>query len=191
MHLTMTLSAGQRVEFSELGDFFRLMAGTGTVTVQYYLNGAQVAEGTNVQVGYAERFTSGTFDRFAITNTSGASQSITVATRLGNEVHYDTPPNGQVTVTNTAGAFSQAQKTVTNASGQLLAANTARRYLLVQNNDTAGVLYVKLDGSTATSATGITIQPGGSYECAGYAPTGAITAIGSIASNANVVIVEG
>ncbi len=190
MHLTLTISAGQRIEFSEQADFFRMMAGTGSVTVQYYKNGAMVAEGTNVQVGYAERFTTDSFDRFAITNTSGFSQTITIATRLGNEVHYDTPPNGAVTVTNVNGAFTQSQKTVTNASGQLAAANGTRRYLLIQNNDASGIVYVKLDGSTATSASGIAIQAGGSIELSNFVPTGAITAIGSIASNANVVLVE-
>jgi hypothetical protein len=73
----------------------------------------------------------------------------------------------------------------------VLAANANRRYLLIQNNDTAGIIYVRLDGGAATAATGIKIAAGGSYECAGYVPTGAITAIGDIASNANVVAVEG
>lgn len=189
MHLTLTMTAGQRIEFVEPGDFFRLMAGTAPVTVEYYKDGKELAEGTNVSVGYAEKFNGSTFDKIAITST--ANQTLTFATRLGNEVNYDTPPNGQVTVTNTSGAFTQAQKTVTNASGQLLAANTARRYVLIQNNDASGDVYVTLDSTAATTDKGIKIGAGASYECWGFVPNGAINAIGSIASNANVVTVEG
>ncbi len=189
MHMTTTLTAGQRLEFYERADFFRLMAATGAIDVQYYKNGALIAEGDNVTVGYAERFLNDQFDRVAIT--SATAQTITVATRLGNEVWYDTPPNGQVTVTNVSGAFVNAQKTVTSSSTTMQAANALRRYLLIQNNDATGDIYVRLDGTAATLTTGVKIPAGGSYELAGFVPTGAITAIGSIASNANIVTVEG
>jgi hypothetical protein len=189
MHITLTMTAGQRIEFVEPGDFFRLMAATATITVEYYKDGKELAEGTLVSVGYAEKFNEGSFDKIAITST--AAQTLTFATRLGNEVLYDTPPNGQVTVTNTAGAFTQAQKTVTNASATMLTANTARRYLLIQNNDATGDIYVTTNGVAATTTNGIKIRAGGSYEIQGFAPTGAINAIGSIASNANIVAVEG
>ena len=129
------------------------------------------------------------FDRIAIT--SATAQTIQVATRLGNEVSYDTPPNGQVTVTNVNGPFTNTQVTVTSGSTQIDAASTARRYLMIQNNDVLGDIYVRLDGVAATLTTGIKIPAGGYYEVTGFVPNGAITAIGSIASNANVVIVEG
>lgn len=89
------------------------------------------------------------------------------------------------------GAFTNAQKTVTNISAQLVAANAARRYLLIQNNDTAGIVYVRVDGTAVVTGFGIKIAPGASYELQGFVPTGAIHAGGSIASNANVVVVEG
>lgn len=189
MHLTTTMTAGQRLEFYERADFFRLMAATGTVVIDYYRNGALVAEAENVGAGYAERFMNDGFDRVAIT--SATAQTIQIAMRLGNEVFYDTPPVGNVAVTNVSGAFTNTQATVTNASTTIDAASPARRYLLIQNNDATGDIYVRLDGGVATTLTGVKIPAGGSYELTGYVPTGAITAIGSIASNANVVIVEG
>lgn len=88
-------------------------------------------------------------------------------------------------------ALTNAQRTVTNASATMIAANAARRYLLIQNNDATGNIFVRLDGGIATAATGIKIPPGGYYENFAPAPTGAIVAIGDIASNANVVTVEG
>lgn len=196
MHNTLTINAGQIVEFIEPGDFFRLMASTAPVTVEYYRRGAKVADGVNVQAGYAERFLGEGFDKLTIT--SGTAQSITFATRLGNEVWYDVPPVGQVQVTNTptvnvgntAGAFLQVQQTVTNAAGWLLASKANRRYLLIQNKG-AGDIYVTLNGTPATVALGILIEAGGSLELQGYVPTAGISAIGSIASNPSVIVVEG
>lgn len=185
---TVTMTAGQRLQFHEPGDFFRVLAATASLTVEFYANGKEIAEAIGVGAGYAEKFDLGQFDRIAIT--SATAQTIQFVTRLGNIVHYDAPPVGNVAVTNTGGAFTQAQATVTNASAQVLAAKTNRRYLLIQNNDLTGVVYVAVDGGAATVADGIAIQPGGSLEFQGYVPTGAINAIGSIASNANCVAVE-
>lgn len=185
---TLTIAAGTTIPFAEAGDFFRLMSAANAVDVFFYKNGAEVARSEGVSGGYAEQFEKD-FDR--ITIKSATTQSVQYVTRLGNRVQYDAPPVGNVTVTNVNGAFVNAQKTVTNASAQMLAANAARRYLLIQNNDAAGDIYVRLDGTAATIGTGVKIPAGGSYELQGFVPTGAIFAIGSIASNANVVTVEG
>jgi hypothetical protein len=187
MYQKTTIGAGSRTEFIEASDFFRILAAQQVITVEFYLNGAKVAEAFDVGTGYAEKIPSG-FDRIAIT--SATAQTIQFVTRLGGDVRYDQPPTGNVNIANTAGAFNQAQATVTTTSGQLKAANAARRYLLIQNNDSSGDIYVTLDGTTATTAKGIKLAAGSSMELSSYAPTGAINAIGSIASNANVVIVE-
>lgn len=183
------MTEGQRLEFFESGDFFRLMQAPSVINVQYYRNGALLDEAKSVGAGYAERFKNGGFDRVAIT--SSTAQNIQIAMRLGNEVFYDTPPVGNVAITNVSGAFTNVQATVTNASTTINPARPTRRYLLIQNNDPTGDIFVRLDGAAATTLTGVRIPAGGSYEITGYVPTGAITAIGSIASNPNVVIVEG
>ena len=182
MIITTALTAGQAQEYTETADFFRLLdstVSTTDVTVIFYRAGVEVSRAEGVGEGYAEKFNAGTFDRIRI---------------------QARPPTGQVTVSGSVtvgnfpadrGAFTQTQRTVTNASAQMLAANASRRYLLIQNKDTAGIVYVNLQGSTATVANGLAIEPGGSLELQGYVPSGAITAIGSIASNANVISVEG
>jgi hypothetical protein len=189
MNLTLHLDAGAKVEFNEAADFFRLMAAAAPLTVTFYKGGSEVARGESVGAGYAEKWANGTFfDRVALT--SATAQDVQFVTRLGNTVSFDAPPVGNVSITNTGGAFTQAQATVTNASAQLLAAR-ARRYLLIQNNDASGAIYVTLDGTAATAAKGVKIAPGGALELNGlYLPTGAVLAIGSIASNANIVVVE-
>lgn len=188
MYVKQTINAGQRLEFIEASDFFRLLAAQNVVNVEFYRNGAEIAEVFEIGAGYAERVPEG-FDKVVIVST--VTQTIQFVTRQGAEVRYDTPPNGNVIVTNTGGAFTHQVSTVTNASGQLRAANAARRYLLIQNNDASGDVFIRLDGATATVANGIKIAAGQALELTNYAPTGAITAIGSIVSNANVIVVEG
>ncbi len=187
MYVKQTINAGQRLEFVEACDFFRLLAAENTINIEFYRNGAEISEAFEIGAGYAERVPEG-FDKIAITST--VTQIIKFVTRQGAEVRYDTPPNGLVTVTNVNGAFTHQVSTVTNASGQLRAANAARRYLMVQNNDASGDIFVRLDGATATVANGIKLAAGQALELSNFVPTGAITAIGSLASNANVIVVE-
>lgn len=188
MLLTFSIGAGAFAEFHETGDFFRLLNAEADVTVRYYAKGRELVEAENVGGGYAERFAE-PFDRFVIE--SATAQEVQFVARLGNDVRYDTPPNGRVTVTNTAGVFTQGGHTVTTASATLRAENLARRYLLVQNNDASASVFVTVDGSAATAATGVKLGPGGSLELSGYVPTGAVNAVGDAVSNANVMTVEG
>lgn len=185
----ITINAGQRLEFYEQGDFFRLMQAEAPVTVEYFSMEKRVIEAEDVQEGYAEKFERNQFERIAIT--SAVTQAIQFVIRDGNTVEYDAPPTGAVTVKNTGGNFNHTEETVTTSSTTMLPANPFRRYLMIQNNHATGIVYLNLSGEAATVTNGIKIHPGGSYECQGFCPLGAITAIGSIASNPNVLAVEG
>lgn len=101
-------------------------------------------------------------------------------------------PNVNITglVPTNAGG-SNAQKTVTNVSTLFLAANANRKYLLIQNNDPTGDIYIVFGGA-ATLTTGIKIAAnGGVLELNCNILTAAIYAIGSLATQSNVVVVEG
>ena len=283
----LTMTAGQTVEFYEPGDFFRLLKADSAVKVEFYRNGAEIAEANSVTTGYAEKMRLGEFDRIRITST--AAQAVSFVTRMGNDVFFDAPPTGSVTVTNPVttvtvanpvstvtvanpvstvtvdnpsldvnvlnpvstvtvanpvtsvsvnnevtianpvtsvtvanpvstvtianpvstvtvanpvtsvavsnvnGSFTQQQgQPVTNtASNAIFAAKASRRYMFVQNKDPLGDIYIKLDGTAATIATGILIKAGESFEIQGFCPTGVINAIGTIALNNNLVVVEG
>lgn len=199
MILTTTLQANQAQEYTERADFFRLLESTGPVEVRFYSNGAEVARAEDVGEGYAEKFDAGEFDKIRISAT--VNTTVHFVTRLGNVVQYDKPPTGDVTVAGTVqignlptvrGAFTQTQVTVTNAATQLRPANANRRYLLIQNKDTVGQILVRVDGvNTGVVTNGVMIEPGGSWELQGYVPTAAVFAFGSIASNANIIVVEG
>lgn len=181
---SITLTAGQPQEFYEVGDFFRVLTASQQLDVRFYYQGAEVARAEGVGGGYAESFRAGRFDRVQIQ--SATTQDVQFVMRLGNQVFYDLPPFGNVN-----GTFGQSQKTVTNASAQLLAANSFRRYLLIQNKDSTGSVYLIFGAGPATTANGVRIAPGGSYELTGFAPTNAVQAIGDIASNANIITIEG
>lgn len=165
------------------GSYFRIMSSTGAIDV--------TVEGTGTlpSLTAGQAFKNVPFNSLLILDVSGSSNSGSIL--VASSEFQDNQLQGSVTISNVNGAFTQAQKTVTNASAVLLAANTARRFLLVQNKDASGDIYVTLDGSAATTANGIKVAAGGSIELQGYVPTGALYAIGSIASNANIVAVEG
>lgn len=87
---------------------------------------------------------------------------------------------GLVSVDNLAadqGAFTQGRVSLTNANQPLLAANPARRFLMLQNNDAAAVMRFTLDGNPATASNGFRLQPGDSFDLQGYQATGAINAM--------------
>jgi hypothetical protein len=95
------------------------------------------------------------------------------------------PVRGNAALTSTA-------RTVTNAAANLLGGNSARTYLLIQNKDSAGRIWIAFGGA-ATQANGILIPPGGfvEWDGSGTVPTGAVSAIGDLASNTNIVTLEG
>lgn len=126
---------------------------------------------------------------FVITNLSAAA--LTGKLTYGTGDIQDSFVTGTVKIGNVNGSFTQVQTTVTNASAPLITDNAARRYLLIQNKDNGGDIYVTLNGTDATTANGIKIAAGGSMELQGYVPTGAVKAIGTLASNANIVTLEG
>lgn len=96
---------------------------------------------------------------------------------------------GTVQIDATRGAFTNTQASITASSQAILAANSARKYLLIQNNDSAAILYVTF-GATATAANGVKIPPGGNYELNSNIPSNSVNIIGS-AITSNVIVVEG
>lgn len=100
---------------------------------------------------------------------------------LGNQNgEFDAP-----TVTHTA------DNIVTNASEVILAANTARKGMIIQNTDALNNVRVNLAGTDATTTNGIQIKPGQALTLTRpNCPTGAIKAIREGATDAVVHVVE-
>lgn len=181
---TDTLTAGQVLPRQFTGSIFKIISSTGAVNVK--------CTGADLQgLVSGQGFEKVPFERLEIKDASGATNTVRYV--IANEGFLDGITGAMQITSNVqvqSGSFSAAQATVTNASGQIFAANTARKYLMIQNNDTSGTIYVQF-GAAATVAAGVKIGPGGAYEMDNVQSTQAIHAIGSIASNANVVIVQG
>lgn len=183
--VSLNLTAGQSLDFNSVGNYFHLLESTAGVDISFLLHGQEASRAQNMEFGFFAKPAGGfTGLRFE----SATTQTIKIALGFGDGGYNRT--TGSVQIVGQANDFSQSQKTVTNASGLLLAANPSRKLLFIQNNDAAGIIYVALDGSPATTASGIKILQGGSLILDSHLPSGAVYAIGDIAGNVNVVVVE-
>lgn len=175
------------------GKFFTVLGSTNACNVRLYDKGRLLdlgeikALGAGLEVGgMAEGVY---FDRVQIDAT--ASDTITIG--IGNgQSRYNRGASNVTMIQNRVAQMAPVNtpKTVTNASAQMLPANANRQYLLIQNRDPSGILYVNFGAGAATTANGVQIAPGGSYELDLVVPTTAVQCIGSIANNPNVLIVE-
>lgn len=190
--LNLTLTAGQSVKYTDLGNFLRVMSAAAALTVRTFKNGQVLTESVGVGAGYAEEF-SDYFNEVEIY--SATEQTIQLVIRNGSKVYFDAPPTGNVNIQNlpaAQGAFTQSRATVTNANQQILAAKANRRYLLIQNNDTLQALRVTLNGVAASATSGFRVEAGATLEVPNYAVTGAINVMMEAASTIsnNVEFVE-
>ncbi|OGT05255.1 MAG: hypothetical protein A2Z65_13630 [Gallionellales bacterium RIFCSPLOWO2_02_58_13] len=179
-------AAGSSVRFYELGSLFHLLETVFPVDIRFFKNGAIFAEATSMEGGFFSQPVNG-FD--AIEIDSANAQAVKFALSDGSGGYNRT--TGAVQIIGQQGVMVQAAKEVTDASGQLLAANAARRMLLIQNNHETGIIYVAVSGDAATGAAGIKLAAGGFILLDEFVPSGAINAIGSILNNQSVVVVEG
>lgn len=184
--LNITFLAGQRIQLELIGNYIQLLETSSGVDIDFMRDGGVFAQALNMEFGFAskpeKKFT-------ALAFTSAGAQTIKIAVGAGDGSYNRN--SGVVQIIGQQGAATQAQKTVTNASGLLLAANAARKFLYIENNDAAGDIFVTIDGGAATIAKGKKIPPGGYWMFDTWSPSAAVYAIGSIASNANVVAIEG
>jgi hypothetical protein len=188
-----TIAANGRWDIQDAGEFFRLMDTDGAVNVTLFKNGSLQNRIENVQAGLWRR---GEFDWVRIEDATGSANNVEVVID-NQDVGYDRgaanvsiigTPN--VSIVGNGVTHTQTAATVTNASAQLVAANSARKYLMIQNNG-GGDIFLNFSGAAATTGNGVKLMPGMSWESGFYVPRAAVQAIGSIASNPNVIVVEG
>lgn len=180
---TFTISPNGVYRLQVSGQYFKILAATGAVDIR-----SETVDLKSMITGQGmenEPFTYLTFK-----DVSGVSNTLKIVVADGGFIDGMTGTMAVTSNTQTQrGTFVNANSAVTNASTQLLAANANRQYLLIQNKDLTGNVYLVF-GAAATVALGIKIAPGGSMELANTISTQAIFAIGDIANNANVVTLE-
>lgn len=165
------------------GDYFKILAATGNVRVDAewgsldYLVAGQGLEDTP-------------FSFLLLTDKSGSPNTVRLV--IGDERFID-GSLGSVSIGSARAvttAMASAAPAVGIASAQLVAANTGRQYLLVQNQHATGTIWINPAGGAAVAGAGcIKLGPGGSWEPLAQ-PTGQVNAIGDVA-NALVTVITG
>lgn len=180
------IAAGAREDYPVKGDYIRLKTASVPVTFEGRDSGFKVTLEQGDSVRLKE------FQAVIVSHGDAAEQTVTFY--VGNGESLDSSQvGGSVQISNVNGSFTQPQASVTNAVSTLLAANAARRYLLIQNNDASAVLRVTVDGSAPSATKGFRIAAGDSLEIHSYSPTGAIKGFMETATGTanNVEIAEG
>jgi len=184
---TLKIKNGEKVEFGLRGNVVRLVSSTYPIffasrddDINFYLEAGEQAVLKN-----GEKFT-----QLDISHAQGAEQTIILA--IGEDAEIGSAKvSGAVTVTSLApsrAVGANSNPGVTNVSGQLIAVNASRNYLLIQNKDAVGNIYINF-GAAATIENGVKIPPNGSFELNCNILTGVVNAIGDIASNTSIVVV--
>lgn len=178
-------------ELAANGDYVRVR----TSLVDLNIENPEFSEKIIASSGDAYEFTQ--FKRLQISHNDAAEQTVQLIISKGKKAD-SSKIGGSITLAGGVAVASQVpaqatgantQKTVTNASASLVAANAAREYLLIQNKDASGNIYINF-GAAATVANGVLIPPKSTFILDSNILTAQIFAIGDIASNANIVVVE-
>lgn len=183
--LSASFAAGETKTFIVSADYFELTGApsSGVTVTLSDRSGAQVGAIKNSGAGIYVK--PGRFEVVQIQSTLAQTIDWIVADGDAGTRRLA----GAVTVQDSVTASAVAG-TVTNATAQLVAANSARKYLLIQNKDPVGKIWIQF-GAAATQAAGVLIVPGGNFEMISKISAQQIQAIGDLASNANITVVEG
>jgi hypothetical protein len=183
--LSSAFAAGETRSFNVSADYFELTdAPSGGVTVVLSdRSGAQLTLIKNSGAGIYVR--PGRFEVVQITSTLAQDVGWIIADGDAGTRRLA----GAVSIVDTVTLIG-APATVTNVSGSLMAANPSRKYLLIQNKDPVGRIWINF-GAAASQATGVLIVPGGAFELDAKITGQEIFAIGDLASNPNIMRVQG
>ncbi len=168
------------------GTYFRVQSSSGPIKVQ-----GEFGEATPLLQGQGLKDSE--FSRLSLTNLSGNQNTGTIIVAGDEFVDQQMVLSGNVNtsinpILNIYG--SGGDMTITSASQQILAQRMSRRYLLVQNKSTTGSVWLSI-GLAAIATQGIFLPPGSIYEMSASVFAHPIYAIGDIASNPNVLVLEG
>jgi hypothetical protein len=181
---TLTIPANSDNRLLIQGEYFKILSATNAVSVKGDF-------GILDDLISGQGLESTPFNWLLLSNKTGVSNTIRIL--IGDQNFVD-GMSGAIAISENkqtiSGLFTNTAATVTNASAQLIAANPLRQYLLIQNNDTSGSIFLEF-GSAATLTDGLRLGPLEAFEMATTQSSQSIFAIGSIASNTKIVIVQG
>lgn len=182
---TFDVAANGALRLPITGRFMRVVACLGAFDL--------ITDTVNLEsVGVGDGFKDKPFPWFTCRDRSGATNTITVVV---SDEEFLNAPATSTTITSTAqpqtSSMAHTSPAVGVASAQLIAANAARRYLLVQNQSATNTIWVRFGAAAAVAGVPcIKIGPGGYWEWDSIGVTQAVQAI-SDAAAASVAVVEG
>lgn len=80
----------------------------------------------------------------------------------------------------------QFSVTVTASASDIIDGDLSGQDIFIQNNDSTGIVYINFTEDATASSTDVVLKPGEALSIEGV--TNSVSAIGSIASNANVAV---
>lgn len=180
---------GEPFEIAVQGDYVRVKQSAVDLLIE------NADAGESVEMSEGEDFDFSMFKTLRVSHEDASEQTVKLTISKGKR-GGSAKVGGAVSVSNLGadqGAFSQGRASVTNVNQTIIAANAARRFLMIQNNDVSQTLRVTLSGVAATAAQGFRIGPGDSLDLSGYQSTAAVNAIMEAATGAadNVEFAEG
>jgi hypothetical protein len=180
---TLKIPAGSEITLPHIGNYVRIKSATVPINVRV------LESNESVQLEQGDDATLTAFERLEVSHSDGAEQ--TVILYVGNNTRQGSSKVGgtlQVNPTQSS-TGSQAAAVVGVASAQLLAANSNRKFLLIQNINPTGEITLNLFGAAAVIGAGPVIAPGETFKLEGmWMPTAQINAIGTAAGIACVVL---
>lgn len=178
---TIKIAAGESFDLAANGDYVRVRSSAVDLNIE------QPDSGEIIEVSQGDDFQFTPFSRLRISHADGAEQTVKLIISKGKKAGSSqvsgsitgsvTVSSGTVAISNVNGAFTQGRASVTNTNQTIIAANSSRRYCLVQNNSVSAVLRLRVDGVAATTSQGFRLQPGATLELPAFCTTGAINAI--------------
>lgn len=184
MNFNTFMLGGQRAEIVELGNQLRVLKGTVPFDVRFFRQGVVIQESKGVSAGFSETFDQ-PFDKVEIYTLS--TQEIQIFTRHKSRTEVVTPAEPRLNTQRDY--FFHTAPLVMNFSGVLIVENLSRKYLVIQNNHATGNIWIRMDGEPA-SAADIKIKPGDKLVFDLHVPKGEISAVGDLATNNAVSVLE-
>jgi len=181
-------TAGQVIPLQIGGNLFYLLDTAAPVSIDFTQNQSIQATAQGVEQGFWDS-PAGGFQGLILSSATAQTIKVGIGSGTGGYQRI----SGAVSLTGQQGVFTQTQATVTNANLQILAANAARKSLLIQNNDAAATMRVTVDGTAATATKGFRVVAGAMLDLTAFNPASAINAFMETAGSGanNIDIAEG
>lgn len=179
--LTLKIKNGVPETIGISGDYVRVK--TASVPVRIQVESGDV----DATIEQGDALNLKPFTRLVISHADAAEQTITLL--IGDGTSADSAKvGGSVAVTGTVAvddggtfASSMAPATIGLVAAAISPANAARRFLLIQNIDAAGVIWIRFNANPAIDG-GIRLEPGAMLLLEKRAPAGNVQLISNIAA---------